>query len=98
MPRGLCRQPPKRATRDARNWSSWAANRVLVCHSPALVEPDELSKRLGPAAMKFPRLLRCEQCAKTSDENARGWRAYRSDLTAEAEDEDTSAGDVPAVV
>jgi hypothetical protein len=31
-------------------------------------------------------------------EEARGWRAYRADLTAEAEAEDTSAGDVPAVV
>jgi hypothetical protein len=47
---------------------------------------------------RFPPWLRCEQCAKTSDDHARGWRAYRSDLTAEAEAEDTSADDVPVVV
>jgi hypothetical protein len=41
------------------------------------VEPDELARRLSVAALQFPRLLRCDQCAKASDERARGWRGYR---------------------
>ena len=48
-----------------------------LCHGSALVEPDELAKRLSMASLQFPRLLRCDQCAKTSDEQARGWRGYR---------------------
>ena len=40
----------------------------------------------------------CIECGAVADEEAHGWRAYRADLTAEAEDEDTSASDVPALV
>ena len=36
----------------------------------------------------------CVECSAIADEEARGWRAYRAHLTAEAEAEDTSAGDV----
>jgi hypothetical protein len=43
------------------------------------VEPEELARRLSGAALQIPRLLRCSQCVKTSDEQARGWRAYRAD-------------------
>jgi hypothetical protein len=35
---------------------------------------------------------------RCSRREARGWRAYRADLTAEAEAEDTTTEDVPAVV
>jgi hypothetical protein len=40
----------------------------------------------------------CTECGAVADQDARGWRAYRADLTAEAEAEDAIAGDVPAVV
>lgn len=40
----------------------------------------------------------CVECGAVADEEARAWRAYRSDLPTEAEAEDTTAGDVPAVV
>src|SRR5262245_40350662 len=40
----------------------------------------------------------CVECGAVAEDEARGWRVFRSDLTAEAEAEDTSARDVPAVV
>jgi hypothetical protein len=38
------------------------------------------------------------ECRAVAEEGAVGWRAYRADLTAEAETEDQSTADVPAVV
>ena len=40
--------------------------------------------------------MTCVECGAVADEEMRA--SYRADLTAEAEDEDTSAEDVPAVV
>jgi hypothetical protein len=34
------------------------------------------------------RRMVCVECGAAADEEARGWRAYRADLTAEAEAED----------
>jgi hypothetical protein len=38
--------------------------------------PEDLAKRLNALEQQFPRLLRCGQCGKTSDEKARGWQAW----------------------
>jgi len=40
----------------------------------------------------------CVEYGAVADEEARGWRAHRAELTAEAEAEDANAGNVPAVV
>ena len=40
----------------------------------------------------------CIECGAVAVEKARGWRAYRTELTAEAEAEDASAAEVPEVV
>ena len=42
--------------------------------------------------------MRCEECGVVAPNDARGWRAYRSDLPPEAEADDPSTSDVPAVV
>jgi hypothetical protein len=42
--------------------------------------------------------MTCAECGTAADEHAAGWRAYRSDLPPEAEAEDPSSADVPAVV
>jgi len=42
--------------------------------------------------------VRCAECGAVADERAAGWRAYRSELPPEAEAEDPTAADVPAVV
>lgn len=40
------------------------------------MDPDELARRLNVVEQQFPRRLRCNQCAKGSDEEAaRGWQA-----------------------
>ncbi len=42
--------------------------------------------------------MTCAECGAIADERAAGWRAYRADLPAEAEAEDPSTAEVPAVV
>ena len=42
--------------------------------------------------------MSCAECGATADDRASGWRASRSDLSAEAEAEDPSMADVPAFV
>jgi hypothetical protein len=42
--------------------------------------------------------LECVECGRPSDADAVGWRAYRSDLPAEAEAEDPEAARIPPVV
>jgi hypothetical protein len=42
--------------------------------------------------------MTCAERGATGDDRAEGWRAYRADLPAEAEAEDMSTPDVPAVV
>jgi hypothetical protein len=42
--------------------------------------------------------VKCVECDRVATDDARGWKGYRTDVTAEAEAEDTTASDVPAVV
>ena len=42
--------------------------------------------------------MTCVECGAVATGDAEGWRAYRADLPLEAEAEDATAGDVPAVV
>jgi hypothetical protein len=42
--------------------------------------------------------MTCVECGAVVTDGARGWRAHRADLPAEAELEDPSTADVPPVV
>jgi hypothetical protein len=42
--------------------------------------------------------VKCAECGAVADEHAAGWRLYRSDLPPEAEAEDPTGADVPAVI
>lgn len=37
--------------------------------------------------------MTCAECGAVAEDDAKGWRAYQTDLTAEAEPEDSTAGD-----
>jgi hypothetical protein len=39
------------------------------------MDADEIARRLGAIKQQFPRLLRCDQCGKISDDRACGWQA-----------------------
>jgi hypothetical protein len=49
------------------------------------------------SAASYDRMV-CVECGAVADDEARGWRAYRVDLAAEAEAEGAGAEDGPAVV
>jgi hypothetical protein len=38
------------------------------------MDPDELARRLGALEQQFPRLLRCVQCGRRSDDDAHCWQ------------------------
>ena len=43
-------------------------------------------------------MITCTECGAVAEDDAKGWRAYRTDLAAEAELDDQTARDVPAIV